>query len=190
VFKWDGSPQPVALWRTDADLAKAFKGDIGWWFQHLATQIGHDRYASALRDLDYGDKNASGPPNNFWMGPDVGGGLSVTETQQARFIRRFYAGDLPVKPDALALVQGLTQEEVRADPKGGQAVLSGRTASCAATADDSQSVGWWVGRLKSPKHDLSFSASIEGVNAPPGLEIQRRLTNIFTDAQLLPPASS
>lgn len=185
VVKWDGSPQPVALWRTDADLAKAFHDDIGWWFQHLAAQIGHDRYQRALGELDYGNRDISGPPTQFWMGAQAGGGLTLTEGQQASFIRRFYAGDLKIQPQAIALVQGLTQQETRA---GGKAVISGRVASCAATADGSQNVAWWVGRIKTAGHDLSFSASIEGENAPPGLEIQRRLTNIFTDAKLLPPA--
>ena len=186
VVKWDGSPQPVTEWKTDADLAKAFSGQIGWWFAREAQAVGRPRYIAALRDLDYGDHVTDGPSNAFWQGPQAGGGLTVTEGQQADFIRRFYAGDLKAQPAAIALVQGLTKDETRNDPRGGQATISGRVASCSSTADGARSVSWWVGRLKTPQRDLSFSASIEGPDAPPGLEIETRLKAIFSDAGLLP----
>jgi beta-lactamase class D len=187
VVKYDGSPQPVSAWRTDANLGSALSVGIGWWFSKLATGIGHDRMVAALRDLDYGDHNAAGPPGAFWMGPQAGGALTTTEGQQADFMRRFYAGDLKIKPPAIAAVQAATLDETRPDPKGGSAVISGRVASCASTADGARTVSWWAGRLKTGSRDLSFSASIEGPDAPPGLEIEQRLKGIFTDAGLLPP---
>lgn len=190
VFKWDGTPQPVSIWQTDANLPKAFQSQIGWWFQHLAAAIGPGGYAKALGDLDYGDRQLAGPATAFWMGPQAGGGLTVTEDQQADFMRRFYAGDLKIKPDVIKIVQGLTLDETRTDAKGAPAVINGHMASCATTADGSRTVGWWVGRLKTSQHDLSFSASIEGGDAPPGLEIERRLKDDFTDAGLLPPGSN
>jgi len=190
VLKYDGSPQPISAWKTDADLNKAFSQQIGWWFQHLASAIRPDRFAGGLRDMDYGDHNTAGPPTAFWMGPQAGGALTITEGQQADFIHRFYAGDLKIKPDAIALVQGLTHDETRPEPGGGQAVISGRGASCATVPDGSRNVGWWVGRVQTPWQDLSISASVEGPDAPPGLEIGQRLKDVFTDAGLLPPAAS
>ncbi|MDR3507672.1 MAG: penicillin-binding transpeptidase domain-containing protein [Caulobacteraceae bacterium] len=191
VVKWDGSPQPVTAWQTDADLPKAFKGAIGWWFQKLAAGVGRDRYQAQLRALGYGDRNPGGPLMGFWQGPQAGGALTVTVEQQARFIRRFYSGDLPLKPATLAVVQSLTLDETRPDPKGapkaGQAVISGRAASCPSVSDGSRNVGWWVGRVKTASGgDLTFAASVEGTDAPPGLEIERRLKDIFVGAGLLP----
>jgi len=188
VVKWDGTPQPISAWNTDADLAKALHLDIGWWFAKLATAIGHDRMVGGLRALDYGDQNTAGPLNSFWMGPQVGGALATTEGQQADFIRRFYAGDLKVAPAAIAAVQAATLDETRTDPKVGPVVISGRDASCPSTADGGRTVSWWVGRIKSKTHDISFSASIEGTDAPPGIEIEQRLKDIFVDAGVLPAA--
>src|SRR5579864_5761292 len=39
TFKWDGSPQPVTAWQTDADLKKAWQYEIAWWFERLAAKI-------------------------------------------------------------------------------------------------------------------------------------------------------
>ena len=190
IYKWDGSPQPFALWQRDADLSQAFKMQIGWWFQRLATTVGHDRYLDRLRAFDYGSRDPAGMANAFWQGPQAGGFLTVTPGQQASFIRRFYAGDLPARPDDLAKVQALTWDETRADPKGGQAVISGRPASCSSVQDGSRRVGWWVGRIQSPRSDISFAVAIEGPQAPPGIEIERLVKDIFTQAGILPAGSS
>ena len=186
VYKWDGSPQPFTLWQRDADFSQAFKMQNGWWFQHLAGAVGHDRYVERLRAFDYGSHDPAGMTGAFWQGPQAGGFLTITAGQQADFIRRFYAGDLPAKPQSLATVQALTWDETRADPKGGQIIVSGRGASCSSVTDGSRRVGWWVGRVMAPAQDISFAVTIEGVEAPPGIEIERRVKDIFAQVGLLP----
>ena len=186
VFKWDGSPQLAKLWEADADLAKASKNGVGWWYQRLARLAGHDRFVQALRALDYGSKDPVGPVDGFWLGPQAGGGLTVSTRQQVGFLKGFYRAGLPIKPQTVAAVQALMAAETRADPKGGQATASGAAASCASVADGSRNVGWWIGRLRTPQRDLIFAASVEGAQAPPGLEIERRLKAVFADAGLWP----
>jgi beta-lactamase class D len=186
VFKWDGSPQPVALWQADADVAQALKNDVTWWWRRLARAVGPDRYAKALAAFDYGSKTPDGPADGFWLGPRAGGGLTLSTRQQAAFLARLYGGRLPVRPQAADAVRSLIFDEARADPRGGQAVISGLAASCASQADGSRTVGWWVGRLRTPTRDLVFAASVEGAETPPGLEIERRLKAVFADAGLWP----
>jgi beta-lactamase class D len=123
------------------------------------------------------------------MGPQSGGALTLTTEDQFAFVRRFYTGALPVKPQTAAFVQGLTVDETRAD-KTGPAVMSGQAASCASVADGSRGVAWWVGRLKTPTRDVVFAASLESANAPPGLEIERDLKGIFADVGLWPAAAA
>jgi beta-lactamase class D len=190
VFKWDGSPQPFGVWQKDADLSRAFKIQVGWWFQRLAGAVGHDRYVQQLRALDYGDHDPAGMANAFWLGPQAGGFLTLDEGQQVGFVRRFYAGTLPLKPETLATVQALTSDETRTDAKGGQAVISGRAASCSSVSDGSRNVGWWIGRIKTAQRDVVFSASVEGNQAPPGIEIERRLKDVFSQVGLLPDSGS
>ncbi|HEX4181208.1 MAG TPA: penicillin-binding transpeptidase domain-containing protein [Caulobacteraceae bacterium] len=186
VFKWDGTPQPVKAWEADADLAKAFRNSIGWWQGRLAIAVGHDRYVEQLKALDYGTRDPAGPVQSFWMGSRFGGGLWISTREQADFLRRFYAGRLPVKPEAAALVRQLMVDEIRTDAKGGQFVVSGRAGDCATVSDNSRSVGWWVGRLKTPTRDLAFAVSFEGDDAPPGAEVRNRVKDVFADAGLWP----
>jgi beta-lactamase class D len=186
VFKWDGAPQPVKAWETDADLLKAFKVSIGWWQQRLASAVGHDRYVEQLKALNYGTRDPAGPVQSFWMGSRHGGGLWISTRQQADFLRRLYAGQLPVKPAAAGLMQQLMVDETRTDAKGGQYEVSGRPGDCASVSDNSRSVGWWVGRLRSPSRDLAFAFSIESAGAPPGHEVRDRAKNILADAGLWP----
>jgi beta-lactamase class D len=183
VAKWDGSPQPVKAWQTDADAAKAYKGQIDWWFQHLAGAIGHDRYASSLASFGYGNKTVAGPLPLFWQGPHSGGGLTISTRQQVDFLRQLYTGKLPVKPETAAFVQTLMVNEVRG---GGRYTISGETGSCPADEDGASNVGWWVGRLKTPNRDLVFAASVQAPDAPPGEGIEQTLKDIFASAGLWP----
>ena len=188
VAKWDGSPQPVRAWQTDADATKAYKNQIDWWFQRLAGAIGHDRYAAALNGFDYGNKTVAGPLPLFWQGPHSGGGQTISTHQQVDFLRRLYTGKLPVKPGTAAFVQTLMVDESRngQSPNGQQFTISGETGSCPSQEDGSRSVGWWVGRLKTPTRDLVFAASVEAAGGPPGEEIEQTLKDIFADAGLWP----
>ena len=185
VFKWDRKPQPIKAWEQDADMKTAFKESIVWWYQKVASAVGKPAFEERLKAFDYGDKTPSGPLTSFWLGPAAGGGLGISTLQQAQFLHRLYAGLLPVKPDSAAYVQSIMVDEVR-----GAAVISGKTGSCATVADGSRQVGWWVGRLKTPKLDYVFAASMEGDsdNALPGREVQARVKSAFAKAGLWPDA--
>ena len=185
VWRWDGSAQPTALWRQDADLGQAFQTGAPWWWRKLAADIGPQRFAERLTAFGYGQGRAVGDPLAFWQGPAAGGGLFLSSNNQAAFLRRLYRGELPgVSAQAAASMQGLMVEERRGD-----AVVSGLYGYCSSIADNSRNVGWWAGRLKSGKRDVIFAISIEGLNALPGLEIRRRAEPVFTAAGLLPAST-
>ncbi len=181
VWPWDGSAQPSQQWRKPSDLASAFQWNTPWWWRRLAQTIGPDRFAQRLSAFGYGQGRPIGDPLAFWQGPAAGGGLFISSNDQAAFLRKLYTGRLPVSPAAAGTVQSLMVQETRGD-----AVLSGLMASCASIADSSRSLGWWIGRIKSPKRDVVFAISIEGQNALPGMEIRSRAEPIFAQAGLLP----
>jgi beta-lactamase class D len=185
VFKWDGTPQPVTAWQTNADMAKAWQYQIGWWFQKLATEIGRDHYANALGVMGYGNGQFSGPPGAFWQGPHAGGALQLSTRAQAAFLQRLYAGKILLSNNAAQTVEGLMSSETRATAAG-PAVMSGQVGSCPSQADGSRSVGWWVGRLVTPRRDVVFAASIEGATAPPGEEVESAFKDALSDAGLWP----
>ena len=60
----------------------------------------------------------------------------------------------------------------------------GRGASCPSNADHSRNVGWAEGRIASSKHDLIYSAVMEGDRALPGQEMIARLADAFSSAGL------
>ena len=60
----------------------------------------------------------------------------------------------------------------------------GRMASCPSVPDGSRQVGWAEGRVQSAKHDLVYSAVMEGERALPGHEINARLFDAFQKAGL------
>jgi beta-lactamase class D len=186
VYKWDGSPQPVAAWQADADIAKAYHDGIRWWWEDLSQAIGHDGVADGLKRFDYGDKLADGPERSFWEGPRNGGALALSTRQQAAFFRRFYTGGLGVKPDTASFVQELLVDEVRDDSRRGKATISSAPGACSVDPAGARAVGWSAGRLTTRDHDLIFSASVVGENAPPGMLVEQKLKDAFADAGLWP----
>lgn len=181
VIKWDGKPLAVKSWETDANLEAAFKRSMVPWFQRVARQIGHETYAKRLKAMDYGSGDPAGPVDQFWLGPEVGGGLTISTRQQADFLYRLYSSQLPVKADSVLTVSKIMVDETR-----GSSVMSGKTGTCSSFADGSRNVGWWVGRLYSPERDLVFAVSMEGQNALPGRELQTRVKSAFAKAGLWP----
>lgn len=181
VIKWDGKPQAIKSWETDANLETAFKRSMVPWFQRVARQIGHDTYAKRLKAMTYGSGDPVGPVDQFWLGPEAGGGLTISTRQQADFLHRLYSSQLPVKAASVVTVTKIMVDETR-----GKAVMSGKTGTCSSIADGSRNVGWWVGRLYSPDRDLVFALSMEGQNALPGRELQIRLKSAFAKAGLWP----
>jgi beta-lactamase class D len=182
-YKWDGSPQPVVAWRHDADLTEAFKASIPWWFQRLAGEIGVPRFQEQLKALDYGNHSVGGPPTAFWLGPAAGGQLLISARQQAQFLHRLYAGKLPVKPRAAAVVQQLMQDETRGDY-----TVSGQMGDCPSLADSSERVSWWIGHLKGPRSEYVFAISMDQPTGSslPASEVRVRAKSAFAQAGLWP----
>lgn len=186
VFKWDGAPQPIKAWQVDADVSKAVKGSIDWWFARAAKQIGAAPFAAELQKLDYGDAKVTGPITAFWQGPVQRGGLTISTRQQVDFMRRLYAGQLPVKPGVAALVENLMVDDVETDAKGRSVEIDGVAGSCSTEADGSRGVGWWVGRLKTADHNIVFAASVVAPEPPPGADIAEAIKDAFTDTGAWP----
>ena len=142
VFKWDGTPQPIKAWQADADVSKALKGSIDWWFARAAQQIGSAPFAAELQKLGYGDAQVTGPITAFWQGPAQHGGLTISTRQQVDFMHRLYAGQLPLKPGVAAVVESLMVADVETDAKGHPVEIDGIAGSCPTEADGSRGVGW------------------------------------------------
>ncbi len=185
--KWDGTPQPLSSWQHDMDLKTAFQDSVGWWQARIAQNLGQDGVKQQLKRLGYGNGDVGSSLSSFWMGPSQGGQLGISTSEQAGFLHRLYAGQLPVKPATAQAVQQLMVDETR-----GGSTISGKGGDCATLSDSSRMVAWYVGRLSSGAHDWTFAVSLEGdsKNALPGIELQHRVKSAFAQAGLWPAASS
>ena len=186
-LKWDHTPQPMASWQQDADLKTAFANSIGWWQSRIAEDLGRDTVKQNLHHLGYGNEDIGSSLTSFWMGPSQGGQLGISTAEQAGFLHRLYAGQLPVKPSSAQAVEQAMTGETR-----GAASISGKGGGCATLSDSSREVAWYVGRLTSGAHDWTFAASLEGdsKNALPGIELEHRVKLAFAQAGLWPQAGS
>ena len=72
----------------------------------------------------------------------------------------------------------------------GASALAGLGGDCATLSDSSREVAWYIGRLKTDRHDWVFAASLEGdsKNYLPGLELEHRVKSAFAQAGLWPAA--
>ena len=61
------------------------------------------------------------------------------------------------------------------------ATSTGRGASCASVPDGSRSVGWAEGVIAGSQPPMLYSAVMEGQAALPGIEMNSRLAQVFTD---------
>lgn len=181
VEKWDGSPQPVRAWQRDANLHDAFAGSVAWWFRKAADRVGATRMGEALRRLSYGDGATANLSGDFWSGPAAGGGLAITPRDQARFMRSWAAGALPVAGGAAAA----TMNALPVQTSGGSTLRS-LAGSCPDAADRSRSVGWWMARATSPGRDFVVVAMVASADAPPGSEIGDAVTAALAEAKAWP----
>ena len=125
-IKWDAKKYPAhsqdtlpfSAWWQDQTLRTAFKRSVVWYYRELALRVGERRMKEYVRKLGYGNGDASGPVNNFWLGSS----LKVSADEQVDFLKRFYKEELPVSKRSTAIVKEIMTLEETPDYK-----LSGKT---------------------------------------------------------------
>ena len=165
VERWDGTPHPdQPLWDRDHSVLSAMRPSVLWFFQRIAPRIGAERARAWLQKFEYGNADPSGPIDVYW----VNGQLRISPDEQVRFLRRFYAGELPVAAthagavrDALDQKPGTVQNARGVHTIDAQwpalATLNAKTGA-AATASG-ESVSWLVGRLTVDGRNYVFASA-------------------------------
>jgi beta-lactamase class D len=132
---WDGQYSWNPEWNRDHTLRTAMQNSCFPCFQRLARSIGPEREQEWLRRLDYGNRDASGKVDMFW----VSGKLRVTAIEQLDFLRRLDTGKLPISSRTLDIVR-----EVIALDVGESFVLYGKTGLSGPPESDVEA-GWFIG---------------------------------------------
>jgi beta-lactamase class D len=144
ALKWDGVKRELPDWNRDHDLPSAMKFSVLWFYQEVARRVGHERMKKLVDGFGYGSRDI-GPKekvDTFWIDAT----LRITPVEQVEFLRKMIAGELPVKPEHVALVEKITILET-----GDGWVWRGKTGM---GWQDQRRVGWLIGSVQ--KRDARY----------------------------------
>jgi len=152
-------PQPwwPRSWPRDQTLGSAFRNSVVWTYQELARRIGPERMAAWVERLGYGNGATSPAVDRFWLDGD----LRISPQEQVEFLRRLWAGELPVSDRSAEVVR-----ELMALDEGAGWRLYGKTGTAGLTP--TRELGWLVGAVERERLDGSgsgvslYALSMEG----------------------------
>jgi beta-lactamase class D len=159
VIKWDAKKYPAhsqdtlpfSTWWQDQTLRTAMKRSVVWYYRELALRVGERRMKEYVQRLRYGNEDASGPLNNFWLNST----LKVSADEQVEFLKRFYKEELPVSKRSTQIVKEIITLEETPDYK-----LSGKTGG--GPLGEGRFLGWFVGYVETKENTYFFATEIEG----------------------------
>lgn len=114
VLLWDGVKREVPLWNSDLSMNEAFRSSAVWYFVEIGKQNGRERLGKAMREVGYGNADASGS-DQFWLD----GPLRISADEQAVFMERLVRGEVPFVARHRAMVARMMLLEEGASPKAG-----------------------------------------------------------------------
>ena len=159
LIKWDEKKYPAhsqdtlpfSAWWQDQTLRTAFKRSVVWYYRELALRVGEKRMKEYVQKLHYGNEDATGPLNNFWLNSS----LKISADEQVDFLKRFYKEELPVSKRSTAIVKEIMTLEETPDYK-----LSGKTGG--GPLGENRFLGWFVGYVETRDNTYFFATEIEG----------------------------
>src|SRR5215475_890487 len=137
--------EPFNHWGQDHSLRTAIKYSVVWYYRELALRVGAERMNQWLEKLGYGNRDASGGIDQFWLNSS----LRISADEQVEFLKAFYQGRLPVSKRSLDIVKDIITPEQTDSYK-----LSGKTGGGQAGG---RALGWFVCYLET-KCDVYFFA--------------------------------
>ena len=166
VFKWSGEKYEIDAWNKDLTFSEALQASCVPCYQQIARAAGERRMKEFLKKFKYGNRDISGGVNRFWLD----GGLRISANEEVEFLKRFYAGKLPVAKRSLETIKKMLILE-----KQTNYVLSGKTGLQLGLSTSgvpklsipvSPKLGWFVGYLKKDGNVYLFALNIETATAP------------------------
>ena len=150
-MKWDGSPQPFALWRKDQTLSSATYGSVVWYFQGIVNQIGEKKMKEFLKEIGYGNQKISGEFLTFW----IQSSLTISPKEQVDILYRAYSNQLKIKPENLEILR----QNITFHNKHGLRIM-GQTGS-----NWNGENGWYVGWVEKGGNRYFFATYIAGAKS-------------------------
>lgn len=171
---WD--QYPFKHWKQDHNLRSAIKYSVVWYYRELALRVGAQRMKKLVTAFDYGNEDVSGDIDYFWLG----GPLRISADEQVEFLKKFYAGRLPVSKRSTEIVKDILVLE-----KTPEYTLSAKTGG--GPIAEGTYIGWFVGYLETKGNVYFFATNLEGTSYPEIREKRIDVTKrIFAELGLLP----
>jgi beta-lactamase class D len=190
IEKWDGAAHPQQpKWNQDHTVLSSMKPSVLWFFQRLAPRIGAARAREWLQRLQYGNADTSGAITLYWVNDT----LRISPGEQLAFLRKFYAGDLPVSKAHLDAVKGaMDQAPGTVENARGVHPLAARwragitlSSKTGATTTADHAVSWLVGQLTVDGRRLVFVSAVWQENGVDGLDATRLAIERFVARGIL-----
>lgn len=149
----DWTTEPFIHWKRDHDLRSAMKHSVVWYYRELALGVGAEAMQKHLTKLQYGNMDASGGLDSFWLNSS----LLISPDEQVEFLKRFYRGELPFSQRSVRIVKEII---LREETPGYR--LSGKTGG--GPAGGGKALGWFVGYVETRDNVYFFATNMEGAN--------------------------
>ena len=143
--------EPFRHWGRDHALRSAFKYSVLWYYREIALRVGQRKMKRFVAAFGYGNEDTSGGVDYFWLG----GGLKISADEQVEFLKKFYAGRLPVSKRSVEVVKDILVVE-----KTPQYTLGAKTGG--GPIAEGTYIGWFVGYLETRGNVYFFATNIEG----------------------------
>ncbi|MFN7949878.1 MAG: penicillin-binding transpeptidase domain-containing protein [Blastocatellia bacterium] len=151
---------PFVHWKQDQTLRSAIRYSVVWYYRELAKRVGAARMKKYVAAFAYGNQDISGGLASpqlfqaFW----IRSSLQISADEQVEFLKKFYAGQLPVTARATAIVKDILVLE-----KTPTYTLSGKTGG--GSLPNGKALGWFVGYVETQGNVCFFATNIEGANS-------------------------
>jgi beta-lactamase class D len=149
VIAWDGVQRQFPSWNRDQDLRSSIRASTVWVYQSFARRLGERRERQYLRRIDYGNADASGNVERFWLD----GTLRISAREQVRFLQRLYRNELPFAVEHQRLVKDLLIVEA-----GRNWILRAKSGWA---FDLEPQIGWYAGWVEWPEGPVFFALNID-----------------------------
>lgn len=106
LIPWD-SVERRPEWNKDLTMREAFKVSAVPYYQEMARRIGFDYMQHFLDTANYGNRNASGAIDLFWLNDS----LQISADEQVGFLKKLYFNELPFSERTQRIVRSMMLQE-------------------------------------------------------------------------------
>lgn len=174
VIPWDGTTHDFPGWSQPQTLRSSMIYSTVWVYQQFARAIGEAREREYLQKIGYGNADASGGVDRFWLD----GGLRISAEEEVAFLQRLYRNELPFRVEHQRLVK-----DVMINEAGREWILRAKTGWGARMTTQ---VGWWVGWVERVDGPVFFALNIEMSGAADAPRRESIARAILADIGALP----